>query len=219
MCRAPGCDGRTSGYSHYCRRHKAHRRRHGEALQLAIRSTYLAPYLATVRDIRKRNSDSPIWSTMETRWQAIVTAAEATVARVAEGKPFHRPTYEAALAIQNVSKEAQASAVVDEVAAMYLLRDQRPAAFISDRGFLFEMARRVRQMAAAHSSTYWDDARQRVTKVYRDMVPKGIEALAEALHAAVGPVAAAVARKVAQDRAKAVQEQGRLADAVAELHT
>lgn len=216
-CRAPGCATRTAGYSHYCRRHKAHRRRHGEALQLAIRSSYLKPYLAIVQDLRKRNPASAVWTALEARWQAIVDAAEATVARVEEGNAYHRPTYEAARAIQTVAKEAEASAVIDQAVAIYLLRDQRPATFISDRSFMFELVRRVRHLAPSHSSTYWDNDSQRVRKVYRDMIPKAVAIMAEDLHDAVGPVAAVVARKVTRDHDRQVEEQKRLADAVEEL--
>jgi len=98
-----------------------------------------------------------------------------------------------------------------------LLRDQLPSRFDSDTAFDFQLVRRVRSLTYSNAGTYWDYKEQSTKRVYQDIPPRVIKAMAYSLKAAFGAPGLALAAKERQDREKALEERKRMAAALGDL--
>lgn len=98
--------------------------------------------------------------------------------------------------------------------AMYLLLDQRPSRFESDTAFDFQLVRRVRGLTYSNAGSYWDHKEQRTKRVYQDVPPRVIKAMAYSLKAAFGAPGLALAARERQDLKKAQEERQQMAAAL-----
>ncbi len=216
-CAVPGCHESTAGYSTLCRQHKQAQRRHGSPTQLAITAHELRPYLALVEARRARNPDSEAWGILEARWGVVVDASKGTLQRYEEGHVSQRIAVQAAHHLRNVAQSTEAWEVIRTILAMFILRDQQPRRFTSDEAFDFQLVRRVLRLAPVNAGAYWDHREGRARKVYRDVPPRVIKALAEPLKQAFGAPGLMLAAKEREDVPRGVDERKRLADAMEEL--
>lgn len=185
-CTVTGCHAPPSGYSPLCERHKKALRRHGHAQQEGVLVHELAPFKARIVARRNRNPGSPVWDILEQRWEAVKVNAERVLRGAASGKPHNSDDLKAAHHIAQLGKTAAPGAVVDTALAMFLMLEDSPQRFRSDKAFAYQLARRVHALTDMHAGTYWDEERNKVKRVYRDMTPATIERLSEPLRAAFG---------------------------------
>lgn len=216
-CQLNGCGEKTAGYSKLCQRHKQNQHRHGEAQQRAITKAELRPYGVLVEARKAKNPDSEAWRLLSSRWTAVVDGAGVTLQRYAEGQVSNRIALRAAHQIVTVASATEPWEVVRTVLAMYLMRDQQPRRFTSDIAFNFQMVRRVRGLAPANAGTYWDPKEGRSRRVYRDVPPRVVAAMAQVLNDALGAAGLMLAQKQRQETDKAAEERHRLADAMESL--
>ena len=95
---------------------------------------------------------------------------------------------------------------------MFIMQDQRPTRFKTDAAFDFQLVRRVRGLAESSVGSYWDQKEQRSKKVYRDIPPRVMQAMAQPLKVAFGAPGMALAAKEREDMQKANNERNRLAN-------
>lgn len=204
-CTAGYCTSHTVGFSRFCSRHRKALGRHGHQDQTSINSRQLQPYVARVVARQKANPDSLAWGLLEERWGVIQSTAKQTLFEYHQGHPA--VTHEVAAAQQLLNLAALPSGlIVRTCLATYLLADMEPRRFRSDRAFDFQLVRRVRALAATNAGTYWDPRLQRMKRVYRDLSPRAMQALAVALKGAYGAPGvqfAAVERKLQLKQAEA----------------
>lgn len=217
QCRAPGCHGAASGFSPFCNLHKQATRRHGHPAQTSITVHELRPYMARVRARRAKNKSSEVWSILATRWEAVESHSRGIVERYASGATSIRHERMAAQAVVSMAGSVPAEKVVHTVLAMYLLAQDRPNRFQSDRAFRFELVRRVRGLSDVNAGTYWDQKAGRSRRVYRDLPPRVVEVLGQWLAEAFGGAGLALAGKEREDAERAAQEHQRLAAALGDL--
>lgn len=148
------------------------------------------------------------------RWERIVDAAKETLKRYSEGAVGNRVARLAAHQLVAVSKGSRPWEVVRTVLAMYLLQDEQPHRFASDVAFDFQLVRRVRALAPVNAGSYWDAERNRVKKVYRDVPPRVVVAMAQPLKEALGVGGLIVAKKEREDADRVSEERHRLATAL-----
>jgi hypothetical protein len=80
MCSVPGCVARPGGgklaasFATLCNHHKCRQRRHGDATQLPIRASHIAPYLASLQRRQKLHPEKPAWGLLGTRWEQLAQA-------------------------------------------------------------------------------------------------------------------------------------------------
>lgn len=172
-CRLHGClRPAASAFAVYCGPHRTALRRHGAPDQKAVTKARLAPYLKIVQARIARNADNVAWATLDQRWRALADHAETILKGSESGKAGVR--YER-IAAQEIVKLAQSVApreVVEVTAAMIVMQEFEPRAFRSDDAFWMQLARRVRGLSDLHFGESWDNKRQRVRRLYREMSPK-----------------------------------------------
>jgi hypothetical protein len=216
-CEIPGCRAPASGYSTFCAPHKQATRRHGHPAQTSVTVHELRPYVARVKARQAKNKGSEAWSILEGRWVALRGHCRAVVERYASGGASIRHERMAAHQVTTLADAVTADNVVQTALAMYLLAQDRPTRFQSDRAFRFELVRRVRGLSDVNAGTYWDQQAGRSRRVYRDLPPRVVGVLGAWLAEAFGGAGLVLASKEREDVERAAQEHQRLAAALGGL--
>ena len=185
-CAVTGCHSPPSGYSPLCERHKKALRRHGHPQQQGVLVHELQPFKARIEARKARNPESPVWEILEQRWDAVKANAQKMLKSAAAGKAYNSDDLKAANHIAQLGKTTAPGAVVDTALAMFLMLEDSPQRFRSDKAFSYQLSRRVHALTDMHAGTYWDAERNKIKRVYRDMTPATIERLSEPLRAAFG---------------------------------
>lgn len=208
QCAVPSCGAAAAGHSTLCERHKRTQRRHGHPEQLGITVHDLKPYRMRVAARQAKNPNNPAWSLLQQRWQTLVDSSMETTTAYQRGAVSIGYIVKAAEQVQRVAAAVSAGVVLETTLAMYLLREERPARFQSDRAFAFELARRVRGLTDCNAGTYWDAKTGKAKRVYRDLTPKVMEHLAAQLAATFGGAGVFIAglERTEADKARADQQ-------------
>src|SRR4051812_48115314 len=148
ICRAPGCAAETSSrYSPFCQRHRARLRRHGSVDQRAVTKADLKGYLKRVRARIEKNPDSPAWSALEGRWEALQQHAREVEAYFQSGRAGPRYERRAAHEVMKLGQAVEAREVIVTALAMWVLQELEPRRFKSDAAFRSQLIRRVRGLS------------------------------------------------------------------------
>ena len=108
-------------------------------------------------------------------------------------------------------------AVIDTALAMFLLWEQSPHRFMSDKAFNFQLARRVRGLAEANSSSHYSATEGRIKRTYKDTPPRVLDCLAESLKVAFGIAGMRLAELEKKDVEGLKAERQQLNDALKEM--
>lgn len=171
-CRARGCSRPClpSTHSPMCSAHRHAFNRWGNAHQTALRQAELEPLRKQVREAIHRNPTSKAWVILAERWSRIVAYAQSVEAARQSGAALSRYEAQAAAIIRSAAGSSRdATEVIEEVFAVYLLQAARPSRFQDDRSFRFALAHRVRRLAPLAAGSYYCPTRRRTVKVYRDV--------------------------------------------------
>ncbi len=216
-CKAPNCNDSTGGFSTLCDPHKQTQRRHGEADQTGVTVHQLRPYVARVMARQAKNSSNESWALLRHRWAAVTDRAQQAIAKAKSGVAYVRHDLHAAQQLCQLGETVPANDVVCTALGMYLYREDQPYRFKSDRAFNFQLWRRMRGLSPSNAGTYWDAKTKRNRKVYKDLPPRVVEALAEALIDAFGVAGLMLARKEEAERQQADETAKRLTSALEAL--
>jgi len=107
--------------------------------------------------------------------------------------------------------------VIDTALAMFLLWEQSPHRFMSDKAFNFQLARRVRGLADANSSSSYSAKEGRIKRTYRDTPPRVLNCLAESLKVAFGIAGMRLAELERLDEQKMADKKLELSAALKEM--
>ena len=216
-CRTPGCQEAAHGYSLFCENHKKTTRRHGAPTQQGVTVHELKPYVALVEARKAKNPESEAWAILTARWEAVLGRAQGVLQRYAEGRAGTRWERIAAHHLVTIGRDVEPWSVVSTALAMYLMLDQRPTRFVTDAAFDFQLVRRVRGLTDVNAGTYWDNQELRTKRVYRDIPPRVIQAMAQPLKVAFGASGLVLAAKEREDLNKVNEERLRLSAALENL--
>lgn len=217
QCAVSSCGTATAGHSTLCERHKRTQRRHGHPEQLGITVHDLKPYRKRVSARQAKNPTNPAWPLLQQRWQVLVDSSSETVAKFQRGAVSIGYVVKAAEQVQRIATAVPAGVIIETTLAMYLMREERPARFHSDRAFSFELARRVRGLTDSNAGTYWDAKSGKAKRVYKDLTPKAMEYLAAQLAATFGGAGVFIAGLERSEADKARADQQALSKALGEL--
>jgi hypothetical protein len=170
-----------------------------------------------VRQRRRRNPDSPFWSSVSARWAGLVDYAREEVKIFYTGKPMVGWEVKACDAIVKVADNVEPSNVVETALAMYLILECDPRRFLSDEAFRFQLVRRIRGLTEVNAGTWWDHNAGRTKRAYRDLAPRTTQFMADLLVRVFGAPGVMLAKKEAEDLAKGKQHRAELAEAVKAL--
>ena len=217
-CRVQGCSGKSSRYGVYCTTHKARDRRHGDPVQETITAASLQPYRSAIRARIRRNPSNPLWSLLEANWRETVAEAEGFISdAMASGLGARRYVMAACREVVKLSKHVEPREIAETALAMFLLQDQEPRRFKSDRGFRVQLSRRLRALTDVNVGTYINPTTGKPTRVYRELTPRVAEELgrmASVTFGGAGVMLAELERKQAQDNR---QRRAEMAQAIGEL--
>jgi hypothetical protein len=133
MCRAPRCSRtvRSNAYSPFCSSCTALDIRYGDPRQRRITQKALTKPLAAVARIRKRNPNAD-WHLMAENWNILVRRCQEISASKDADSLYRR---KAAHVIVQIAESLSADEVVNVIAACYIIEDQNPYFFATDRAF------------------------------------------------------------------------------------
>jgi hypothetical protein len=216
-CRIPSCHGSTSPYGRYCNAHKIRHRRHGDPLQETITQATLKTSLKLLRDCIKKNSDKALWPKLEARWAETLASCRNHIAEARAGVIFNRDRLKASFELLKLDGVVAPRDVVEAVLAVFLLQEQEPRRFKSDRAFLFQLARRVRVLSEMNAGVYYNHVTGRMKRVYRDLKPAATEALGGILVESFGAAALYIARLITHGREQQAQAKQQMVAALQEI--
>ena len=216
-CRITGCRGRASRFGRLCNAHKSRDRRHGDAGQHGVTAVHLKPYLKVARSRIKKNAQSRLWGQLEARWDALVGYCRDQLAEHRTGRPFIVHGHQAAAAVVKIAEDVKPRDVIETVIALYVMQDQEPRRFRSDRAFRAQLVRRVRALTDRNVGRYWDPDRGRTKRVYRDLPPRAVVVMGKWIAETLGVVGLKVAELERQDAEAKSAERKALGVALAEL--
>jgi hypothetical protein len=207
MCKAPGCYERAATrYGVYCNAHRSRQRRHGEANQDAISKSDLKIYEQLVHDRIEKNKNKAIWQQLKARWGVIVQEAQDVLEQSRKGTPMPSWKRTAAVELVKLSNTVEAEAVIRTVLALYLMQDQDPRKFKSDRAFRTQMVRRVRGLTSLNAGMWKDTSTGKTKVAYRELNAKAVEALSHKLVMAFGLTGVTIADLEKRDHERKQRE-------------
>lgn len=217
ICIVPHCGKPTTGRSNKCNAHRLAFRRHGHPLQGGIKVPEIAPYRSAIRRLWDANDASAIWTVIKARWSRCIGHAQSIVNDAASGRPFNLHQHQAAEELLRLDRNVPFQDLACTAMALKVFQYDRPHSFRDDRAYDFQLVRKVRALDELAVYKTWNHKRRAMHRVYRDLRPGAVEALAEYLKAAFGS-----AGLLLRDHEKArprleVTESRLMADAVAAL--
>jgi hypothetical protein len=216
-CAALHCAEPVAGYSTLCESHKRTLRRHGHALQKGITVLELKPFQDRIQARRSKNPVNPTWELLRGRWEALTFHAKATLDAYANGSPAISYERQTAEQLGTLRSTVSVDVVIDTALAMFLLWEQSPHRFMSDKAFNFQLARRVRGLAEANSSSSYSAKEGRIKRTYRDTPPRVLNCLAESLKVAFGIAGMRLAELERLDEQKMADKKLELSAALKEM--
>ena len=198
-------------FSPLCKRHRRRRDRAGHPEQLQLTLAALRPYILLIEDTHERNLDSPLWSHLLARYQALVGLAREHSVGTYPGRSRTPPR--AADIILKVSQPRSGAQVADPAEvirhqlAAHLMRYQRPGLFRNDAAFRYALVKRWRYFAPASKGSKYSHRTGKVSGWYQDLPPK-VRALAgDWLVSAFGLPGAMVAEQITRQQQAEVQKR------------
>lgn len=216
-CCVPLCPESATGYGTLCNRHKAIRRRHGHPEQTGVTVQELAPYRKRVKLRMDKNQGNKAWAILAQRWSMVVDAAKAAEAEIRNGTPFASYNRDAYSELIKLANEVPVETLIETVLAMFLMQEEQPRRFKSDAAFDAQLVRRARALTDSNAGTYWDDKAKKTKRVYRDITPRTLAAMAQHLKSAFGVAGLYVARLEQQEQEQAQNERAALTQALESL--
>lgn len=202
-CNIHFCIRSTEGSSIYCRYHKKHKYRHGNALQRPIQQKDLKDHLKTVQKRIKANPENPLWSILNQRWEAIIHEAKANLNIFNNGTPFIKHTKLAYEELIKLNNNVPYERIAHTALAMVVFQEKEPHAFVNDKCFLFQLAKRVRGLCRDGRKGVYNPITGE-TKYYK---PDGKPAATEFLGKLIDSVFGVAGMKIAELEAKEQREK------------
>ena len=213
-CSVPQCHQQTAGYSTLCERHKRAQRRHGHPEQVGVTVNELAPYRRRVVSRMKKNSGSDAWNILRQRWDKIMESARQTEAVYRSGTAHVTYDRQALLELFKIGNNVEVNALIETTLAIYLMQLEQPHRFKTDTAFDMQLARRVRGLTDTNAGTYWDNKTKKTKRVYKDIPPRTLMALAEHIKTSFGVAGVYVAKLEQQEAEQQNNERAALAAAL-----
>jgi hypothetical protein len=215
-CRIPGCTRKiVNRHSIYCNAHDLNHRKNGHPQQEAVTKWDIRSYRSMVDDRFRRAHVQ--WEPIERRWLSVVSLANEIEAGWRRGKasPTHLRT--AAFEILLLHREVDPKEIIKTVCALYLMQAHRPHFFKSDRGFGFQVVRRLRGLTDTDNRTYHDRSGKVAYTYRKHLPPKVIDLMLQWITTALGPVGLKLVQLETTEREKSIHARADFAKALDSL--
>jgi hypothetical protein len=186
-------------------------------MQLGVTKAELKGYLGLVKARIMKNQHSPVWTTCEDRWEALVALSTGILQAYHRGQPGSRYELAAASHVARLGQDVSARLIVETVMAMYVLQDQRPRRFITDDAFRAQLVRRVTRLTDANAGEWFNIATGRMQRAYREIAPGTAKVFGRWLAESIGPVGVHLAQLERRDQEEAQRDRLEFGNALASL--
>jgi hypothetical protein len=217
QCAVLHCAKPIGGFSTLCEYHKRALRRHGHALQTGITVQELKPFKDLIAARRVRNAVNPAWELLRNRWEALANHAKATLDAYANGSPAISYERQTAEQLTTLRTTVPVDTVINTALSMFLMWEQSPRRFMSDKAFNYQLARRVSGLAKANSASNYSAKEGRFKRTYKDTPPKVLNCLAESLKVAFGVAGMRLAELERLDEQKLANKKLEMSAALKEM--
>ena len=219
MCIVNGCTAQHHGRSPYCANHRQRWRRHGDVQQKTILAADLKVYRHTVSGILNRDKNGKVMAVMTKNWEKVIAYARDEVEQYRKGRPSQRQERKAYEELVKLADSVTVRDLLEVGLAMFLMREWDGRKFASDRGFTFQLTRRVRSLTDLNVGTYYNHITGKVHRTYRDLPPKVTSRLADVLVGYLSRAAAHVISIAKKDWEEQQRKSREVDEAFAELET
>lgn len=178
-CRVQGCSGKTSRYGAYCTTHKARNRRHGDVCQETITAASLNPYRSAIQGRLRKNPNNSIWSLLQANWSDTIAPCEGFISDAEDGGGVRMYVMTACREVAKLARYVEPKLIIETALAMFLMQDQEPRKFKSDKAFRFQLSRRLRALTDVNVGTFINPTTGKPTRVYRELKPRAAEYLGQ----------------------------------------
>jgi len=218
LCLAPDCTARArairpaSKNGRYCEKHRQVLRRQGDPRQCPILVRDLKPHLKAVRRIVAKDSSAKIETVLTALHQTMLDYVGEIVSDAESGQWVFRWTARSAREMRRVLLSVKPVDVGVRMASMFLLREYQPYLFVSQAGFLHQLAKTFLRLVDSSWGSYWHVKAGRVKKVYKLLPTRCMAEIGATLNEAFAPFASRVCdldqrkRKQGQAIRKALDE-------------
>jgi len=230
-CARPGCARparpclwASAKLARYCETCRAHARKHGDPMQSSIRRPDVTKTVKRITRLLKRGDFEKIEQYLRDRATLLREAVESPEAvEVPTAQPGRPRIWVTAWKLQTVSEMKKVLDDTDPVAsglwiaAVFLVRIERPNLFASDDGFNYELFRLWRAQTRTAFGSFYNHEKDRVTFVYKTLPPRVTEYGAEFLKATYARFAGHVQAAVEKERAWRAESDATLREGFASL--
>lgn len=164
-----------------------------------------------------KNASSSLWTQLDERWQALTSAAGATLSIYHNGRPGLRQEVLAAHEIKKLGDTVEPRKVIVTALAMYVMQQRQPRLFRSDTAFSTQLVRRVRGLSDVNVGEWYDSKAQRTRRVYRELPPRVVQVLAPWVASVAGVVGIKIAELEMKEEEARQEEVNTFYRAVSEL--
>jgi hypothetical protein len=218
ICTIRGC-GTTvrARYSPYCPAHRKALARHGHPEARAILPRDVRPFLALIEKRQRHNFDSPAWTILRSRVEALMASSRSILAAYEAGKASLRFQVEASRMLREVEGNASADLIVRAAVAVAMHRTSAPHRYLGELSLPYAMARHVIRLAPLPRGSYFDSKRSKTVGFYRDVPPKALEWLGWQLVEAFAGAGVQLADLEMRGKSVKAAEEKALGEAIASL--
>lgn len=138
------------------------------------------------------------------RLAAFTDTARQEVEASLVGRPMNRHHRRLYQELAKLADAVEFSETMETALAMFLLWEREPRAFASDRGFRFQLVRRLRGLTDLNAGTWFDaeTEKEKAKRAYRELPPKAADLMAVELLEFFARAAGHVIRLEREDTAK-----------------
>lgn len=179
--------------------------------------TELKPYVEIVRRRKAGNQDSPLWSTLQTRWEQLVENARLMLKDYLNGKAMSRHLVMTSRELVNIHETVEFEDISCTALAMFILQTQHPMRFRDQSGFLHQLTRRLRGLSDMNAGTWFDHNTGKVKRVYRDLPARTSQQFGQSALEVFALAGAALAKKEIEEANAKQAEKSAIINAIQEM--
>jgi hypothetical protein len=187
-------------------------------MQTSLKAAELEPYKLAIRRSWRANESSRFWEVIQERWERVVEHSVAVIHEQSRGVALIQTSVVAAQEIIKLHRNVPFQDLAVTAMAVYFLSMERPLRFRDHQGLRFQLVRKVRALDDLAVYQRWNTKRQAMHRVYRNLPPRTVHAIADHLHIPFAEAAFRLYEHQKLSVALQADESRVMAEALKDLH-
>jgi hypothetical protein len=193
--------------SSLCEGHRRRWRRHGDAGQAAITRQELKPLAAAARRIIARDLSGRLQGVLARLHSSLQDFATGVLSDIEHGQRVPKWTLRGVEQVVKVMTATDPVECACVVSSVFMLCEEQPRRFASQRGFQFELVQAFRKQIDTSWGRYWDEKTNRSKTVYVEITPRCVEAIAAILIHTYAKLASRIITLYQQERTQPMKDK------------